>query len=57
MKPKRWFDAEMAAKYLGVSKQAFYAILKINEFRLRNHLSRSDRKTMISREGLTLLMP
>jgi hypothetical protein len=57
MKQKQWFDAEMAAKYLGVSKQDFYARLKPNEFRLRNFLSKSDRKMMIHRKGLILLMP
>lgn len=56
MKDKNWFDAEMAAKYLGVSRQEFYALKRNNELRLRNYLSTADGKMMISREWLLLLM-
>jgi hypothetical protein len=57
MTNKNWFDAEMAAKYLGVSRQEFYALIRNNEARLNKYLSHADRKMMIHREGLNLLLP
>jgi hypothetical protein len=57
MTNKNWFDAEMAAEYLGVSRQEFYALIRNNEARLNKYLSHADRKMMIHREGLNLLLP
>lgn len=53
---KKWFDFKDGAKFLGISTQELYSIVKNREFELKDYLTRVPNKRMISIKGLQLLI-
>lgn len=53
---RKWYDFKDAAKYLGISTQDFYSIVKNREVEFKEYITRVPNKRMISIKGLKLLI-